>query len=154
MQKKVQGIVLDLYDLYYSRHLEEGLYLCREVCTYFAGDDSHPKWADIYELLENLRVEVEAHGYVPDTSYVLRDVDEPMKLKLLWGHSERLAIAFGLLSTLYGSLLRITKNIRVCADCHTVTKHISKIVKREIIVRDANRFHHFVNGECSCNDFW
>ncbi|KAK4260696.1 hypothetical protein QN277_003778 [Acacia crassicarpa] len=125
-----------------------------QVCTFFAGDDSHPKWADIYELLENLRVEVEAHGYVPDTSCVLRDVDEPMKLKLLWGHSERLAIAFGLLSTPYGSLLRITKNLRVCADCHTVTKYISKIVKREIIVRDANRFHHFVNGECSCNDFW
>ncbi|KAI9084117.1 hypothetical protein K1719_033915 [Acacia pycnantha] len=125
-----------------------------QVCTFFAGDDSHPKWADIYKLLENLRVEVEAHGYVPDTSCVLRDVDEPMKLKLLWGHSERLAIAFGLLSTPYGSLLRITKNLRVCADCHTVTKYISKIVKREIIVRDANRFHHFVNGECSCNDFW
>ncbi|KAF7808770.1 pentatricopeptide repeat-containing protein [Senna tora] len=125
-----------------------------QVCTFFAGDDSHPKWADICELLENLRLEVEACGYVPNTSCVLRDVDEPMKVRLLWGHSERLAIAFGLLSTPYGSLLRITKNLRVCADCHTVTKYISKIVKRDIIVRDANRFHHFVNGECSCNDYW
>lgn len=125
-----------------------------QVHSFFAGDDSHPKWAYIHELIENLRVEVEACGYVPDTSCVLRNVDEPMKVKLLWGHSERLAIAFGLLSTPYGSLLRITKNLRVCADCHTVTKYISKIVKREIIVRDANRFHHFVNGECSCNDYW
>ncbi|XP_054809187.1 pentatricopeptide repeat-containing protein At1g11290, chloroplastic-like [Prosopis cineraria] len=125
-----------------------------QIYSFFAGDDSHPKWEDIYELLENLRAEVEACGYVPDTSCVLRDVDEPMKVKLLWGHSERLAIAFGLLSTPYGSSLRITKNLRVCADCHNVTKYISKIVKREIIVRDANRFHHFVNGECSCNDYW
>ena len=125
-----------------------------QVHTFFAGDDSHPKWADIYQLLENLRIEVEGIGYVPDTSCVLRDVNEPMKVKLLWGHSERLAIAFGLLSTPCGSLIRITKNLRVCVDCHTVTKYISKIVKREIIVRDANRFHRFVNGQCSCNDYW
>ncbi|GAU29091.1 hypothetical protein TSUD_58570 [Trifolium subterraneum] len=102
------------------------------------------------------------HGYAFDAVNmsalidicVLRDVNESMKVQLLWGHSERLAIAFGLLNTPYGSLIRITKNLRVCVDCHTVTKYISKIVKREIIVRDANRFHHFVNGECSCNDYW
>ncbi|MED6134555.1 hypothetical protein PIB30_038015 [Stylosanthes scabra] len=125
-----------------------------ELHTFFAGDDSHPKWEDIHQLLENLRIEVEGCGYVPDTSCVLRDVDERMKVKLLWRHSERLAIAFGLLSTPYGSLIRITKNLRVCVDCHNVTKYISRIVKRQIIVRDANRFHHFVNGQCSCNDYW
>ncbi|KHN43040.1 Putative pentatricopeptide repeat-containing protein [Glycine soja] len=105
-----------------------------KVYTFFASDDSHPNWADIYQLLENLRLEVETEGYIPDTSCVLRDVNEPMKVKLLWGHSERLAIAFGLLSTPYGSLIRITKNLRVCVDCHNVTKYISKIVQREIIV--------------------
>ncbi|XP_045813429.1 pentatricopeptide repeat-containing protein At3g12770-like [Trifolium pratense] len=125
-----------------------------QVYTFFAGDDSHPGWVDIKQLLENLRLEVEASGYVANTSCVLRDVNESMKVQLLWGHSERLAIAFGLLTTPYGSLIQITKNLRVCVDCHTVTKYISKIVKREIIVRDANRFHHFVNGECSCNDYW
>nr|KYP42578.1 Pentatricopeptide repeat-containing protein At1g11290 family [Cajanus cajan] len=125
-----------------------------QVYTFFASDDSHPCWTDICHLLENLRLLVEGEGYIPDTSCVLRDVNEPMKVKLLWGHSERLAIAFGLLSTPYGSLIRITKNLRVCVDCHTVTKYISKIVQREIIVRDANRFHHFINGECSCNDYW
>lgn len=125
-----------------------------QVHTFFAGDNSHPNWVEIYQHLENIRVEVEASGYVPDTSCVLRDVDEPMKMRLLWGHSERLAIAFGLLSTPAGSLIRITKNLRVCVDCHNVTKLISKMVRRELIVRDANRFHHFVNGKCSCNDYW
>ena len=105
-----------------------------KVYTFFASDDSHPNWADIYQLLENLRLEVETEGYIPDTSCVLRDVNEPMKVKLLWGHSERLAIAFGLLSTPCGSLIKITKNLRVCVDCHNVTKYISKIVQREIIV--------------------
>ncbi|XP_022720069.1 pentatricopeptide repeat-containing protein At3g12770-like [Durio zibethinus] len=126
----------------------------KQVHTFFAGEDSHPNSVEISQILENLRLELEASGYVPDTSCVLRDVDEPMKIKLLWRHSERLAIAFGLLSTPAGSLIRITKNLRVCIDCHTVTKYISKVVKREIIVRDANRFHHFVDGKCSCNDYW
>ncbi|GLT67861.1 hypothetical protein SLA2020_401390 [Shorea laevis] len=125
-----------------------------QVHTFFAGDDSHPNRAEINQVLENLRLEVEALGYVADTSCILRDVDEPMKMKLLWRHSERLAIAFGLLSTPAGSSIRITKNLRICLDCHVVTKHISKMVRREIIVRDANRFHHFINGTCSCNDYW
>ncbi|XP_015868900.3 pentatricopeptide repeat-containing protein At3g12770-like [Ziziphus jujuba] len=125
-----------------------------QVYTFFAGDDSHPNWVEIHQYVENLRLEVEACGYVADTSCVLRDVDEAMKIKLLWGHSERLAIAFGLLSTPAGTSIRITKNLRVCVDCHNVTKYISKIVRRELIVRDANRFHLFVNGKCSCNDYW
>lgn len=125
-----------------------------QVHTFFAGDDSHPSFEEICQFLENLRLEVEACGYKADTSCVLRDVDEPMKIKLLWGHSERLAIAFGLLSTAAGTTIRITKNLRVCVDCHNVTKYISKIVRRELIVRDANRFHHFVDGKCSCNDYW
>ncbi|KAM5561463.1 pentatricopeptide repeat-containing protein [Rosa sericea] len=125
-----------------------------QVHTFFAGDNSHPNWEEIYQHLENIRVEVEASGYIPNTSSVLRNVDEPMKIRLLWGHSERLAIAFGLLSTPAGSLIRITKNLRVCVDCHNVTKLISKMMRRELIVRDANRFHHFVNGKCSCNDYW
>ncbi|BBH06665.1 dsRNA-binding protein 3 [Prunus dulcis] len=57
-----------------------------------------------HQHLENLRVVVEASDYVPDTSGVLRDVDEPAKVRLQWDHSERLAIAFGLLSTPAGSL--------------------------------------------------
>nr|GMC95376.1 pentatricopeptide repeat-containing protein At3g12770-like [Ipomoea batatas] len=124
------------------------------VHTFFAGDDSHPNWQEIHKFLEALKSEIEACGYVPDTSCVLRDVDEKMKVKLLWGHSERSAIAFGLLSTPAGSVIRLTKNLRVCNDCHAVTKYISQIAQREIIVRDVNRFHHFRNGKCSCGDYW
>ncbi|KAF3438175.1 hypothetical protein FNV43_RR20932 [Rhamnella rubrinervis] len=69
-------------------------------------------------------------------------------------HSEKLAIAFGLLSTNPGTPIRVIKNLRVCVDCHTASKLISKVYNREIIVRDRNRFHHFKHGFCSCNDFW
>ena len=39
-----------------------------------------------------MRLPVEACGYVSDTNCVLRDVDEPMKIKLLWGHNEIVAV--------------------------------------------------------------
>jgi hypothetical protein len=42
----------------------------------------------------------------------------------------------------------------VCSDCHTATKLMSKVTKKEIVVRDANRFHHFKDGFCSCKDYW
>jgi hypothetical protein len=73
---------------------------------------------------------------------------------LLHNHSERLAIAFGIISTTAGTTIRVIKNIRVCADCHSAIKFIAKIVGREIIVRDNSRFHHFKNGSCSCGDYW
>lgn len=124
------------------------------VHAFFARDYSHPCMAQIYQMLENLRPQIEATGHKPDTSCVLHEVEEEVKVKMLWGHSERFAIAFGLISTPAGSLIQITKNLRVCGDCHTVIKYISKIVMREIIVRDANRFHRFINGNCSCGDYW
>jgi len=69
-------------------------------------------------------------------------------------HSERLAISFGLLNATHGAPIRILKNLRVCKDCHTISKLISKIYDVEIIVRDRIRFHHFKDGSCSCKDYW
>ncbi|CAH9143413.1 unnamed protein product [Cuscuta epithymum] len=92
--------------------------------------------------------------YVPDTSYVLHDIDEEAKEKALMYHSERLAIAYGLIKTPARTTLRIMKNLRICGDCHNAIKVMSKVVGRELIVRDTKRFHHFRDGKCSCNDFW
>ncbi|MCH84368.1 pentatricopeptide repeat-containing protein chloroplastic-like [Trifolium medium] len=85
-------------------------------------------------------------GYVPDTSCVLHNVDEEEKETMLCGHSERLAIAFGLLNTSPGTTIRVAKNLRVCNDCHVATKFISKIVDREIILRDVRRKSMIVKG--------
>jgi hypothetical protein len=93
-------------------------------------------------------------GYIPNTNFVLHDVEEEVKEQMLFSHSEKLAIAFGLINTYPGTTIRITKNLRVCGDCHNATKFISRIVKREIVMRDANRFHHFKDGLCSCGDYW
>uniref|UniRef100_A0A5K0V9Q9 DYW domain-containing protein n=1 Tax=Nymphaea colorata TaxID=210225 RepID=A0A5K0V9Q9_9MAGN len=122
---------------------------------YFSiGDNTHPQSKEIYEMLHVLAKKMEIAGYVPDTNFVLHDVDEELKVGILYTHSERLAISFGLISTPPGTTIRIMKNLRVCGDCHTATKFISKITEREIIVRDVNRFHHFKDGSCSCGDYW
>lgn len=125
-----------------------------EVHKFLAGDTLHPKSEQLYAYLNDLFVRMKEEGYVPDTSCVLHNVDEQEKENLLCGHSERLAIAFGLLNTPPGSIIRVAKNLRVCNDCHSATKFISKIVDREIVVRDVRRFHHFKDGVCSCGDYW
>eukprot|EP01018_Ginkgo_biloba_P004748 Gb_35530 [translate_table: standard] len=130
------------------------IYGSRKVGRCIKADKSHPQSEQIYSMLETLSQQMEEAGYVPDTHFVLHDVEEEVKENLLYSHSEKLAIAFGLVNIRPGTPIRIMKNLRVCGHCHSATKFISKIVKREIIVRDANRFHRFRDGFCSCGDYW
>ncbi|KAF9598609.1 hypothetical protein IFM89_028278 [Coptis chinensis] len=125
-----------------------------KIHQFSVGDNSHPHSKKIYEMLRILSKKLEIVGYVPDTSFVLHDVDEELKEEILYTHSEKLAIAFGHICTPEGTPIRITKNLRVCGDCHTFSKLLSTILQREIVVRDANRFHHFKEGACSCGDYW
>ncbi|XP_010244384.1 PREDICTED: pentatricopeptide repeat-containing protein At2g27610 [Nelumbo nucifera] len=122
--------------------------------SFMARDRSHPLSDHIYAKLEELTTRLKNAGHRPDTNFVLHDLEEEHKEAILSQHSERLAIAFGLISTPPGTPLQIVKNLRVCGDCHTVIKLISVIEGREIVVRDSNRFHHFKDGSCSCGDYW
>lgn len=97
---------------------------------------------------------MENMGYKPDTGVVLHDVSDELKAEWVCGHSERLATMFGLIHSSSSMPIRITKNLRVCADCHSWMKYVSKVTGRKIILRDTNRFHHLVNGTCLCNDYW
>ena len=124
------------------------------VHEFVVSDKVHPLRKDVYKMLDEIDRLLEVAGFVPDTSEVLRDIDEEWKEGALSHHSEKLAIAFGLISTKPGTTIRIVKNLRVCGNCHSATKLISKIFNREIIARDKNRFHHFKDGFCSCKDYW
>ncbi|KAL8168084.1 hypothetical protein V2J09_009583 [Rumex salicifolius] len=119
-----------------------------------SGDRSHPQSAAIYAMLEKLMGKMKEAGYQTETKPALHDVEEEEKELMVNVHSEKLAIGFGLISTEPGTEIRIIKNLRVCLDCHNATKFISKITQRVIVVRDANRFHHFKDGVCSCGDYW
>ncbi|XVF28995.1 hypothetical protein REPUB_Repub15cG0081600 [Reevesia pubescens] len=148
-----------------ARHLLEGLEVRKEPGysyidfgkesqVFYAGETSHPTKDEIFDLLKELDVEMRRRGYVPDTSCVLLNMENQEKERQLFWHSERLAVAYGLLKSVPGTVIRIVKNLRVCGDCHAVLKFISDIVKRELVIRDAKRYHHFKDGKCSCNDFW
>lgn len=125
-----------------------------KVHAFIAGDRSHPRANEIYAKLDELNDLMHKAGYVPLVETDLHDVERDAKELLLLHHSEKLAVAFGLISTPSGVPIRVKKNLRVCKDCHAAFKFICKIVSREIILRDINRFHHFKDGACSCGDYW
>ncbi|OVA20814.1 Pentatricopeptide repeat [Macleaya cordata] len=131
-----------------SIEIEGGLH------EFFAEDSAHPESAEIYDAVENMMKKIKSAGYVPNTAEARLDAEEDDKESSVSHHSEKLAIAFGLIRTSPGTTIRISKNLRVCTDCHNATKMISKVFNREIVVRDRNRFHHFKEGSCSCNDYW
>ncbi|CAM8990283.1 unnamed protein product [Rhodiola kirilowii] len=118
------------------------------------GDQSHPSWEEIYRKLDEIRFRIREYGYIAETNIVLHDIGEEDKENALCHHSEKLAVAFGLISTSKDTSIQVIKNLRICGDCHAMIKLIAKIYNREIIVRDRSRFHKFNDGECSCGDYW
>ncbi|CAK9176960.1 unnamed protein product [Ilex paraguariensis] len=124
------------------------------VHTFLSGDQLHPQSKKIYEELDVLVGKMKEAGYVPETESALHDVEEEDKENHLAVHSEKLAIVFAIINTKPGTPIRISKNLRICGDCHIAAKLISEIADREIIIRDTNRFHSFQNGACSCGDYW
>ncbi|KAI5055438.1 hypothetical protein GOP47_0028959 [Adiantum capillus-veneris] len=125
-----------------------------EVHEFVCGDKGHPWTEEIYKRLNSLVEEMKAAGYKPDRLSVFQPMDDNEMEGILCNHSEKLAIAFGLISTPPKTTLHIANNLRVCVDCHNATKCISRIVERKIIVRDANCIHCFKDGVCSCQDMW
>ncbi|XP_021737063.1 pentatricopeptide repeat-containing protein At5g40410, mitochondrial-like [Chenopodium quinoa] len=124
------------------------------VYQFVVGDQSHPNSDKIYAKLEEIVRKVHEAGLVRQTEFILHDVEEEVKIDMINKHSEKLALAFGLLVTNTSIPITIIKNLRICGDCHSVMKFVSLSEKRTIIVRDPKRFHHFADGMCSCKDYW
>ncbi|CAF1919913.1 BnaCnng39450D [Brassica napus] len=126
------------------------------VHEFFSGDgvksNTHTK---LHIALDEMVKELKVAGYVPDTSMVVHaDMSDHEKEIAVRYHSEKLAIAFGVLNTPPGTTVRVVKNLRVCRDCHNAAKLISVVFGRRVVLRDVQRFHHFEDGKCSCGDFW
>ncbi|KAL5848555.1 hypothetical protein ACOSQ4_006568 [Xanthoceras sorbifolium] len=125
-----------------------------QVHSFVAGDHAHKHAKDIYLKLEEIVAGARKQGYMPGTEWVLHNIEEEEKEDALGSHSEKLALAFGLIQTAPRTTIRIVKNLRVCGDCHSLMKYASKMSQREIVLRDIKRFHHFKDGFCSCGDYW
>ncbi|KAK4393375.1 Pentatricopeptide repeat-containing protein, chloroplastic [Sesamum angolense] len=124
------------------------------VHTFVVGDKNNHQSNDIYKFLDEIRRKMKLAGCYPDTEFVLQDLDGEEQEDSLCNHSEKLAVAFGILNLKGESSIRVFKNLRICGDCHNTIKFISNFVGVQIIVRDSLRFHHFTHGTCSCGDFW
>ncbi|KAM0008524.1 putative tetratricopeptide-like helical domain superfamily, DYW domain-containing protein [Helianthus debilis subsp. tardiflorus] len=126
-----------------------------KVHKFVSEDRAHPESEAIYRELKRIIRKLLKAGFTPNKNLVLHDVGDDEKLESICYHSEKLALAYGLMKKPEGRQpVRILKNIRVCGDCHLFMKFVSRIIGRAIVLRDSNRFHHFVGGSCSCKDLW
>ncbi|PKI38083.1 hypothetical protein CRG98_041552 [Punica granatum] len=125
----------------------------RSSHVFLSGDKSHAQTEEIFQKVESLMAKISRHGYVPQERHLLPDVDE-REVRFPFHHSEKLAIAFGLINTPEWTPLQLVQSHRICNDCHNAIKLITVVTGREIVVRDGSRFHHFVGGKCSCGDYW
>ncbi|OMO78000.1 hypothetical protein COLO4_24885 [Corchorus olitorius] len=129
-----------------------------KVHEFASGGRHHPQREAICTKLEELIGKLKEIGYVPEISLALHDIEEEHKLEQLFHHSEKMALVFAIMNEgnlhCRGGAIRIMKNIRICLDCHNFMKLASDLLQKEIVVRDSNRFHHFKNKVCSCNDYW
>lgn len=121
--------------------------------VFLSGEKGHGQTKAIYEKLNELMLEISKHGYTRERNSLLADVDEHEERLQLY-HSEKLAVSFGLINTSYSTPLHLVQSHRICSDCHNTIKLIALVTKREIVVRDASRFHHFQDGKCSCGEYW
>lgn len=115
--------------------------------SFSVNETQHPRSADIHAKINTLSGQLEKDKQSKES-----EKSKTQKDDALCGHCERLAIAFGLLSTSLGTTIRVAKNIRMCVDCHSLTKKITIFENREIVVKDAYCIHHFQDGACSCGD--
>lgn len=124
------------------------------VHNFVVGDKSHPKSDAIYSKLNEMLSRIERVDDHKDDTLEFEDIQLEHKESMFNCHSEKLAVALGVLLLSKSAPIRVMKNLRICADCHTTMKLFSRNERREIVVRDAIRFHRFKNGSCSCKDYW
>lgn len=125
-----------------------------KVYPFKPNDMLHPQSAEMYKLLDELLDKAKALGYESEERFeLIEDDGEEKTFSSSVYHSEKLAIAFGLLNTLNVAPLIVIKSTTMSRDCHIFMKIISSLTTRNIIVRDSERLHKFVAGHCLCGDF-
>merc|ERR1712228_1109179 len=93
-----------------------------------------------------------AYNFKHDFSALTKEFDNESNKELeLRRHSEKLALMFALLNCSNDSQqIVINNNLRMCNDCHSFFKLVSKQYNKKLIVSDPNRVHLFENGKCVC----
>ncbi|XP_016456227.2 putative pentatricopeptide repeat-containing protein At5g52630 [Nicotiana tabacum] len=124
-----------------------------KVHSFRTGDRLNPPYENIDNFLRDLDDKASTMGFELQTTLELRTEEDDEAAFPRGRHGEKLAVAFGLLSTPSAAPIRVIKSISMCRDCHSFMKFISQLTSRKILIRDSKRLHKFVNGHCSCGDF-
>ncbi|XWS12650.1 hypothetical protein CRYUN_Cryun37aG0108300 [Craigia yunnanensis] len=95
------------------------------------GGKSHLETNKVYLYSDELMSMCREAGYIPASESMMHEVEEEQREHALGYHSEKLAVALGLLKTSPGVTVRIIKNLRMCEDCHTAIKYISVVTNRD-----------------------
>ncbi|KAM7268405.1 hypothetical protein ACFE04_010571 [Oxalis oulophora] len=134
--------------------LRDGIKPDDHIFTGVLSACSHCGMDDVYKMLDEINEQLKIAGYLPDISAELHNLQADDKRCALVNHSEKLAMAFGVLTTPPGTTIRVANSCRLCVDCHNFAKFLSEVYNREVDIRDGKKFHHFREGHCSCNDYW
>ncbi|XP_074586073.1 pentatricopeptide repeat-containing protein At4g35130, chloroplastic [Curcuma longa] len=124
-----------------------------QSCSFINGDRLHAQSSRIHEVSSILLNKIGEATYDPGnvfnpTDMVIKKNNSPNR------HSVKLAVVFGLISSPVGIPVLVKKNGRICNRSHQAIKLISGFNGREIIVGDTKIYHHFINGRCTCGDYW
>nr|CAB3452878.1 unnamed protein product [Digitaria exilis] len=76
----------------------------KKLYSFVSMDNKNPQVEELQALIGEFVTQMKSDGYVPDTGSVLYDIEEEEKERILLGHSEKLAVAFGLINTSRGEV--------------------------------------------------
>ncbi|XP_008797359.2 pentatricopeptide repeat-containing protein At1g19720 [Phoenix dactylifera] len=122
-----------------------------KVYSFVTGEQAHVDLENKFAGLNGNSVDV---AVAPPAFYDNRLEIEEEEEETDGIHSEKLAIAFAISNSPTVRSIRIIKSVRMCTNCHNACKFISKVYRREILIKDPKCLHHFKDGKCSCRDFW
>lgn len=98
---------------------------------FLGSEKSHQQTKETELMLKEMAMKLKSAGYVPSTMQVVFDVDEEEKETVVSYHSEKLALAFGLIDSRSKETIRIMKNLRICGDCHSAFNLLPEIYGRK-----------------------
>uniref|UniRef100_A0A6B2L5B3 DYW domain-containing protein n=1 Tax=Arcella intermedia TaxID=1963864 RepID=A0A6B2L5B3_9EUKA len=129
-----------------------------KIHTFQQGNFSHPKSKEIRNKLHQVYQKLIKNGcdnLFPALWRTSPTLSTEAKINtMLYHHSEKVAICFGLISTPPGSVLRINAHdFPLHWRKHSAIKQIAKLYNRKILLRERSHVHCFTpDGECSCQD--
>lgn len=120
------------------------------VYSFVSGDRSTPGFDSLCIWLRSIT----GNTKMPNLNKI-PSIHEEDEEEILGLHSEKLALAFALVTTHSKvKCIRIVKNFRICDECHHLAEYISSSYGYEILLSDTKCLHHIENGHCSCGDYW